>query len=259
MKRKNLPFLIRISLLPFLGPILIAGWSLLKGFGIHVIGGLLGCPFPIPFIMCHVCPAICAFGVIRSWLIGGITLTSILFGRIFCGLICPFGTIQDIFHRISPKNIEVNRIDKLLRYLKYGTLLLFAGLVIELTHIWLKIPFMDNLLLFIITHDEIVFVAVSIFAVSILTLSFFVSRPWCRYLCPFGALISISNKMSTFYIEREEKKCIECGICEEKCLTGLNLINREDATSSIECIRCFECYAICKRNAFKLRTRIRRG
>jgi polyferredoxin len=258
MKRKDVPFIIRVSSLPFLGPVLIIGWSILGGLNPHIAGGLLGCPFPLPFVMCHVCPTTCAFGLIRSWLLGGIIITDVLFGRVFCGLICPFGTIQDLHYKLSSTRVKIGAADKALRYVKFGALVLVAGLVIDLLYMELRIPIADDLLLFIIMNREKAIVIGSIIIVSILAISLFISRPWCRYLCPFGALISLSNMISVLLIKRNPQNCIKCGACEQRCIANLNLMNGGEQLASIECVRCFECYFTCERNALNLHARLKR-
>jgi polyferredoxin len=71
-------------------------------------------------------------------------------------------------------------------------------------------------------------------------------RPWCEYLCPFGALLSLSNRLSLFHLEAEG--CDGCGACAEACPIG-------GSFDSEDCYRCLSCYAACSRGALHLRRR----
>lgn len=70
--------------------------------------------------------------------------------------------------------------------------------------------------------------------------SLVVSRPWCRYACPSGALLGLSNKVRIFSIQRNEATCINCRQCDNSCPMGIVVSNQEKVTD-LHCISCLEC------------------
>ena len=228
--RKILLFACRVAFLLTLGLILALGW-----FGVRAVGGLFGCPFSIPFVMCHTCPNPCAFRSIRTWLLGSILATGFFSGRVFCGLACPCGTVQDLLHRF-PQRVPPG-LDKRLRYIKFCSSTLLVGGIIQL--LWSGYSPLGKL----------IYPALLVFSL----ISLFVSRPWCRYLCPLGALTSPFNKFCIFSTVRNEKKCLGCRDCDESCPAGLRISYMKNASGSLECMRCFGCISSCRSGALRLR------
>ena len=83
-----------------------------------------------------------------------------------------------------------------------------------------------------------------------LLLAVFILRPWCKYLCPAGALLSLFNKLSILRIKVNEKKCTQCGKCFEICTSDST--DAKVATTSFDCVRCFECVKKCKSDAISV-------
>jgi polyferredoxin len=73
-----------------------------------------------------------------------------------------------------------------------------------------------------------------------LLLSLFVERPWCKYACPFGALIGLTNLFSIFKIRRNIHSCIGCSQCDYACPMNIQVSNKETIRDH-QCIRCNEC------------------
>jgi len=234
-----------------LGPILAVGH-----FSISIVGGLLGCPFAVPFIMCRACPVPCVFGAIRPWFFGSMLATNFLVGRAFCGLSCPFGSLQDLLHKSPLRKISLQGIGEKLKYLKYGVLIPFVWLILEAMHLLPGLPH-TWFWPFMTTYGYQAYIARLVAASIVLAFSFFTYRPWCTYLCPIGAWTSVFNKFSLITINRDPHKCDECHACNRRCSVGLDVANSEDISDSADCIVCFECYVACKRNAVGFRPRWR--
>lgn len=231
-----------------LGPIAIIG-----NLSINVTGGLWKCPYPLPFIMCNMCQMLCTFGQIRIWLFYGILGTNFLIGRVFCGLLCPGGILQDMLFRIPTKKLIMpRRLDLILRYTKYGVTILVIGLVIHATNLWSQIPLVAELWSFMIKYYEKVRIGVISTAALVLIFAIFFSRGWCRYLCPLGTWIAVFNKYSLLRVRRRSEKCVVCHHCRERCLAGLNPLSNQEAWSSLECVRCMQCYTGCKTGALEI-------
>lgn len=254
VRRENTPFVVRLALSSFLGPIVTVG-----GFGARIVGGLLGCPFPLPFVMCHICPVPCTFRLIRPWLLGGVYTTGVLLGRAFCGLACPCGTVQDLLYRVPFRKVRARGAGRRMRYLKYGILIVSVGLVVELTGVWTGIPLVSGILSFMVMHHKGILVMGLVAVAIIMASSLFISRPWCRYLCPFGALISVFNKISLLSVKHDPGRCDGCRACERRCLVNLDIISGKDGLASAECVRCLECQVACKRSALRLQARFQKG
>lgn len=137
-------------------------------------------------------------------------LTALFFGRIFCGSACPLGALQELLHW---KTLHVPRLpDRLLRlvplfYLAFAVLLAAAGAR------------------FIVCEDD-PYVALFrldgprhmlAFGAGMLLLGLFVSRPYCRYCCPYGVLLRWAAMLSPFKVSVTPDKCINCRLCEKAC------------------------------------------
>jgi polyferredoxin len=124
----------------------------------------------------------------------------LIYGKLFCGKICPFGMIQDLVFKIPfPKKIKTFKGDKILRYLKY---------------VLLVYPFIS--LLFVHNSEELMnrssgnfSVGRIIVCVSCVLLSILLFRPVCKYLCPAGALFSILNRMAPYKYRVRQSACIQ--------------------------------------------------
>lgn len=251
MKLEKTLLIIKIIALLTIGPIAVIG-----NLGVDIRGGLWNCPFPIPFIMCNVCPVFCTFGQIRSWLFYSILGSNLLMGRVFCGLFCPGGIIQDLLFKIPIKKITIPQsTDLMLRYMKYGVAILVIGLVAHATNLWAGLPLMDKLWSFLVTYSVEARIARIGAAVMVLMLAVFMPRSWCRYLCPLGAWISVFNKYSLLRITRNPEKCVACHLCYQRCPGGLDVLGSQQVRDSLECVRCLQCYTGCKANAMELHWR----
>jgi len=157
---------------------------------------------------------------------------ALIFGRIFCGHFCPVGALQEIAAHIYEK--KVGRTQKKVPMAVRGVVFLAffaAGLF-----------FSFNLLGALGVHDLfhlVVGVPAAIF-LAILALSVVVYRPFCRFVCPYGALLAVASSESLYRFVRTDL-CIECGKCELAC--PVDEAKREDAKA--ECYMCGRCAEVC--------------
>lgn len=190
-------------------------------------------------------------------------LASAFFARsAFCGWICPFGFLQEIFTGISrffqkrfgpvrsavkaikARGARLAALDKPLRGLKYALLVwsvtgaAYYGVMVFrdydpwaalLTIAELSLSF--GLLVLVIT----------------LVASFFVERPWCRYACPLGAIGGLLSRLGPVYLKREGDFCKGCAICTKDCPMGLN-VHEATTIKHPDCIGCLECIGSCPRS-----------
>jgi polyferredoxin len=243
----------------------IAAWLILKrrsrnGLLVLSIGALAyfgfyrkGCTCPIGAIqnmtLSLVDPRyLISFGVIAFFFLP--LIAALLFGRVFCGGICPLGMVQDLV-LLRPRKVPP-KLDNALRWLPYvylGLAILFAGWGLHLKLGSWQIQAGRR---FIICEWD---PFISIFRISgsfhmlaigagfILAAMFF-GRPYCRWLCPYGALLSILSRFSWKNVSITPDKELDCGLCTDACPYGAIHNNRADRAT---CLACARCYASCPR------------
>jgi polyferredoxin len=172
-------------------------------------------------------------------------LLSILFGPVFCGWVCPLGTIQEAVSRFGRKHFRRRfnhfvppRLDKALRYLRYGVL----AWVIYATAMTGKLIFAEYdpyFALFNFWTSEVTIIALVILGAT-LSLSFFVERPWCKYACPYGALLGLTNLFRVFGIRRNAATCKADGACSILCPMNIP-VDSKTVVRDHQCISCLEC------------------
>ena len=235
-----------ISLLT-LGPIIVFG-----SLRLEISGGILGCPFPLPFIMCNSCPVFCTFGIIRTGLFYGILGGSILAGRVFCGSFCPGGAIQDLLFKLPVRKLPPPlTLDRALKFLKYFLTIIVVLIILQATGLWQSIPLIESLWLWLIGHATQITTALIALIIASLVLSIFLSRVFCRYLCPLGAWISPFNRNSLLTLQYNPGNCIQCHECSRKCPVGTRLA--PVGWDSTDCLRCLECYIACNSGSYSLK------
>lgn len=239
----------------------------------------------VPGLNCYSCPGAlgaCPIGamqaVIGSWnfklafyVAGFLMFVGGIFGRFVCGWLCPFGLVQDLLHKIPfPKKRKSFRADRWLRKLKYVILVVFV--------ILLPMFFVDMLgqgapyfckwicpagtleggiplvLLNKAMRSTIGWLYTWKLAILLVTilLSIYIYRPFCKYLCPLGAIYSIFNPISVFRYRIDTEKCIGCGACEKNCDMGCKPFEN---ANSLECIRCGKCVKGCPTGAIQHNSR----
>lgn len=169
-----------------------------------------------------------------------------VFRRSFCGNICPFGALQELFGHAFPKSKVPVAADRYLRKIKYVVLVLSAVMAWVTMTLWLS-PFDPWAAFAHIYNIEDLFNEYAIGAlVLVLTLiaSLFVSRPFCKYLCPAGALYAIFGKLSRLKVVRDPDTCIRCGVCTKVCPMDIDVHVAKEVKST-ECISCMRCVDVC--------------
>lgn len=226
--------------------------------------------------------AICPFGAIESlyklvltgqfidkidWsavilMVGALVLV-IIVGRYFCGWICTLGTMQELFGKLGfvifKRRFEIpKKIDKPLRYLKYGILIWAIYFTWKTGTLFIR-PY-DPFAAY--SHIPAGFtelwgefaIGFSLLIISLIA-SMFYDRFFCKYACPLGGFLGIVSKISLFKIKREEKTCISCNLCDKVCPVNIE-VSKVEKVDSAECIACLECVTICPTKKETLKTTI---
>jgi polyferredoxin len=176
-----------------------------------------------------------------------------LLRKAFCSWLCPVGTLSEYLWRIGRKlfrrNFQLPRwLDLPLRSLKYALLAFFvfaisnmsAGAIEQFMHSPYGAIADVRMLNFFRYLGETAAVVLGAMALA----SLLVQNFWCRYLCPYGALLGIASLFSPLRIRRSEPDCIDCAKCAKACPSSLP-VDKLITIKSAECTGCLECVAVC--------------
>ena len=233
----------------------------------------------VPGLNCYSCPGAlgsCPIGslqaVIGSWnfkftfyIAGFLIFIGSLAGRLVCGWLCPFGLIQELLHKIPFfKKIGTFRGDRFLRKLKYIVLLLFVILlpmfVVDILgqgEPWfckLICPAgtLEGGIPLVVLNESLRGAAGWLYAwknlvlIATIVLAIMIYRPFCKYICPLGAVYSVFNPLSIYQYRVDQSLCTQCGACAKACKMQ---VNPAEVVNVPECIRCGACKKACPQGA----------
>ena len=218
------------------------------------------------FTIHQACPyAVVCFGLsganflrVGGWVMSAAIITGLAIlvftmfrGREFCSWLCPFGTAQELISSTRGKRRRVRQrtplyVDRKLAWLKYLILLATATLTISgLNYLFIRLcPFQGlSLLPKLFTPGLAV-------TLLVLTGSLFWERPWCRYLCPYAALMNIFQGLGELIgvrrkkIRRNLERCTDCGLCSLHCPMNIKL-GEDEYVRDRNCIHCGICAESC--------------
>ena len=229
----------------------------------------------VPGMNCYSCPGAkgsCPIGALQAvigspkykfsyYVVGFLFFVGALIGRGVCGYLCPFGLIQDLLHKIPfVKKIETFKGDRPLRKAKYLILLVFVILLplflvdiigqgapyfcklicpVGMLEGGIPLVWMNSSM-----RGAIGFLYAWKGLILLLTilLSVIIYRPFCKYICPLGAIYSLFNSLSFFRYTLDHQKCIHCGRCKAVCEMQCDPVQN---CNDLECIRCGKCKNVC--------------
>ena len=236
----------------------------------------------VPVLNCYSCPGAvgaCPIGSAQAslasrkhsipfYVLGLLLLFGLILGRVICGFLCPFGWIQGLLHKIPVRKIRIpKKIDKPLRFVKYGILILFviALPVLIVDAYGLGAPWFCKWIcpagtleggIPLLLHNESLRSSVGFLFfwklfLLILTIaaSILIYRPFCKYVCPLGAFYALLNKIAILRMKLDRESCISCGRCERICPMQVEVLKD---INSAECIRCGRCVQNCPTGAIEL-------
>lgn len=219
-----------------------------------------------------------ASGKFPFFITGFLLLIGVLIGRTVCGFLCPFGLIQELFEKIGNLLKKAFKIEKKVFYkdtvlgnisrkstlTKYFILFIFVIFMPFIIYLRNGIgsPFFCSLICpagtleagipLLLLNDTLRSAASFLFNWKLFILfiiivwSLFVYRPFCRYICPLGAIYSFFNKIAIFGVKVDSEKCINCDKCINFCKMDVRAINDR------ECIRCGDCISVCPVDAISI-------
>lgn len=174
-----------------------------------------------------------------------VLLLSVLFGPVFCGWFCPLGAVQEWIGKLGGRIFKKRynrmipqKLDRALRYLRYGVLVLVVYMTAKTATLGFQAvdPYYA---LFHFYAGEVALSALAVLA-AVLLLSLVVERPWCKYACPFGALLGLSNLFRVFGIRRKASSCVNCKACDRACPMNIR-VSASKKVRDHQCISCMKC------------------
>jgi polyferredoxin len=235
----------------------------------------------LPGLNCYSCPGAlgaCPIGAVQAviasrnfsftfYLAGLFMMVGAVLGRFVCGFLCPFGLVQDLLYKIPGiRKITEVKGDRQLRLVKYGILFIFVLLlpmfVLDIAGQgepwfckWIcpSGTLMAGWPLVVLNRGirqaaGFLFAFKNLILIALILLSVMLYRPFCKYLCPLGAIYGFFNSFALYHYDIDQKKCDGCGDCMRACRMN---IRAYENPNSMECIRCGDCIAACEKNALK--------
>lgn len=232
----------------------------------------------VPGLNCYSCPGAlgaCPIGALQSafsgvflkipfYVLGTIMLFGLLLGRLICGWACPFGLVQELLYKLPTPKLKRNSVTQALAKLKYLIIIVFI-LVLPLFYYFsdgvgtpafckficpagtleaaLPLAAANN---FVRNSLGALFSWKLLLLIITVTASVFIYRPFCRFICPLGAIYGLFNKLSVFGIKVDMDKCIGCDKCMRHCLMDCT------KAGDRECINCGECIRVCPTKAISI-------
>ncbi len=229
----------------------------------------------LPGLNCYSCPGAlgaCPIGSLQAvltsheygfsfYVVGFLLAVGALCGRFVCGWLCPFGFFQDLLHRIPfPKKLRRLPGEKALRLLRY---VILVGFVILLPMFvadayGLGKPWFCAYLCPAGTLEAGIPLTLAsaalrdaagwvfrwkiLLLILLILLSLVVYRPFCRYLCPLGAVYGLCNPVSLVRLKVDPGACVQCGVCQDACPLDIQVWKKPNGTA---CIRCGKCVRAC--------------
>ena len=235
----------------------------------------------VPGLNCYSCPGAigaCPIGSLQAalvasdqklplYVIGTILAFGALLGRTVCGWLCPFGLIQDLLDKAPLPKVRKGAWS---RAFSWGKYVILIGLVIIAPLVLLGATgvgtpafcaylcpagTLEAGIPLVTMNEGLRFMLGSLFnwkvgvLVALVLVSLFVYRPFCRFLCPLGALYSFFNRFALLRYRVDNEACTNCGACLAVCKVDIRTV------SDRECIQCVACVTSCETNAIRFSLR----
>jgi len=235
----------------------------------------------VPGLNCYSCPGAigaCPIGSLQAalvasnrklpfYIVGTILAFGAIFGRTICGWLCPFGLIQDLLDKIPLPKIKKGAWSRALSWGKYVVLAVFVLIMplvlLSLSGIgspafcsWIcPVGTLEAGIPLVATNSSLHMMLGALFnwkmglLIALLVLCTFIYRPFCRFLCPLGALYSFFNRISLLRYRVNAARCTNCHTCRKVCKVDIQQVGDR------ECIQCGACVTDCQTDAIRFSLR----
>lgn len=219
--------------------------------------------FPCPALNCYACPTAafaCPIGSLQHlvgarrqfplYVLGVVGLFGAFIGRASCGWFCPFGWFQELVYKIPVPKLRLPNQFNWTRYVVLAVLVvvipfrtgeqwfckLCPAAALEASIPWVLLSADVRAAV-----GTLYGIKLAIFAAFLAWMSV-TRRPFCRWVCPLGALWSPFNPVSSFHLRVDQEACIRCDRCQEACPVDIRVYENPHSTA---CIRCLQCIPVC--------------
>ena len=233
----------------------------------------------VPGLNCYSCPAAaasCPIGALQAvigsskfkfsyYVVGLIIFTGVLLGRLVCGFLCPFGWFQELVHKLPTRKFSTRKL-RPLTWIKYVILVVFVFLlpITVVNELGMGDPFfckyicpagiLEGGIPLALANESIraslgwLFTWKSCILVGVVLFAVFFYRPFCKWICPLGALYGLFNRVSVYRLRIDPEKCTSCGVCSRVCRMDVEVYRTPNHS---ECIRCGDCVRTCPHQAIE--------
>jgi polyferredoxin len=163
-------------------------------------------------------------------------VTTLLWGRLYCGRICAFGALTQLIDAVVPKRFQLEvpaNVERYAGYVKYGILFAAVGYYLATSEISFY-RYIEPFWLFTFDATPLLWIMVG----TLLVASIFVRNLYCRFLCPLGAALGLVSSVTTVFKIKRWSECSQCALCEKTCEWGA--IRKREIIKA-ECVRCDDC------------------
>lgn len=240
--------------------------------GLIIANSFIFSPFlkyvPCPVMNCYACPLAavsCPVGTIQSlislgtipiYTMGLLAFVGSMVGRMSCGWICPFGFLQELAYKVPIWKLKISNRYAALSYAFLGLVLLYPlamfliqGPVEKFTLFCKLCPVgtleggIPSMLLYEGLRKQIglLFISKVSILMVLIALVTMIKMPFCRFICPLGAIFSLFNPISRVRLDVDDS-CTKCGRCAKACPVDAEIYMDPDSRS---CIRCLDCTKTC--------------
>ena len=237
----------------------------------------------VPGLNCYSCPGAfgsCPIGSLQAvigssdykfsfYIIGFLIFFGSLFGRFICGWLCPFGLVQDLLYNIpffqKRKNLPGHKMLTKLKYIIFMVFVIILPLTVT-NFIGMGEPWFCKYICpsgtlmaglpLVSTNESLQSAIGELFSwkaallVAVIILALWSYRPFCKYVCPLGAVYSVFNPIALYRYQVNEDACTKCGKCQRVCKMDIKVWKNPN---SPECIRCGDCIKKCPERAILVR------
>jgi ferredoxin len=233
----------------------------------------------VPVLNCYSCPSAlgaCPIGSMQTffgglrfnlsvaekkfglYVIGLLGTVGSVIGRMPCGWLCPFGLLQELMHKLPTPKLRVPRFFSYFRYVFLAVLVVALPLLIVdqmgFGQTWfckwvcpagtleagIPLVLLNEGLRGLVGFMYFWKIALLVLFLGWMTVS---KRPFCRAVCPLGAILGLFNKGSFFRMAVDDEKCTRCDKCRKDCPVDIKIY---ESANSPDCVRCLKCVDSCK-------------
>lgn len=219
-------------------------------------------PVTFAYISCPIIIEAASKGIVAGGLVVFILLfvSSLFFGRLWCGWLCPAGGLQEIYFDINNRRTNIMRLN----WLKYFIFL--AIIFIPLVSAIHSAGGLTNIEFFYNTYHGISIAKQGAYAIFFAQMAFITifallagKRGFCHYFCPIAVIMIIGRKIRNLiswpalHLSADASPCTDCRNCSEDCPMGLdvNIMVRQGRMENTECILCGCCVDACQKHAIR--------